>query len=152
MAAATIATQVIMGSNTNNTNSMNELYVANVTISNGTADVTGIINLASGDLGTSPRIVRVTGTLVGFTAQLLWDASTPVMFAALGNGQWFDFHWGGNEGTGINGLIDNAGAGKTGDIKIATNGITAVTAYGFLTFWVRKGSQKAIGAGYQGAA
>lgn len=68
-------------------------------------------------VGASVKVMRIVSTLENFHCTLLWDAITDVSFADIPAGnhdQKFD-----KEG----GLVNNAGAGITGDIMLTTRGI-----------------------------
>lgn len=67
---------------------------------------------------TEVKIVRVKANLVGFSAQLLWDADTNVKAADIIGDREVDSdfsRWGGT--------INDSGSGKTGDILITTLGL-----------------------------
>ncbi len=77
-----------------------------------------LVNAVSGNMGVTTKFVRVDANLSGFSARLLWDASTPVFFQQLVSDEpiihdYYDY----------GGIINNAGAGVTGDIKITTSGL-----------------------------
>jgi len=68
---------------------------------------------------THMRINRVIGSLSGFTAELIWDATTDKHCLNVPD---YEFegcfaHFGG--------LTNNAGAGKTGDLLLTTTGLGA---------------------------
>ncbi len=64
-------------------------------------------------------IQRIRYAFDGFSAKLLFDASTDVHVVSIGGFGTLDFS---NMGDHV-GLTNNAGAGITGDILITTNGI-----------------------------
>lgn len=69
---------------------------------------------ASGDLA----IKKHYSALNGFSAALSWDATAPVHALALEEGE------GGVDWTDAGGVVkNNAGDGKTGDVKITTTGL-----------------------------
>lgn len=62
-------------------------------------------------------IKKIKSTLEGFSAKLLWDASTDVEAFLLGQTSVdMDF-------SDFGGLVNNSGSGKTGDILITTVGL-----------------------------
>lgn len=72
--------------------------------------------------GASVKVMRIVSSLDNFHCTLLWDADTDVSFADIPAGNHDqDFS---KEG----GLVNNAGAGITGDIMLTTNGIGAEEA------------------------
>lgn len=60
------------------------------------------------------KLMKVESHLNGFSAQLLWEATTDVKICDLPDGEAI-MDW-----RTIGGLINNAGAGVTGDIQIST--------------------------------
>ena len=70
-------------------------------------------------VGASLKLVRVQSIMDGFTATLLWDATTDVEFCNIPIADADqDFE-------SIGGLINNSGTGITGDIMITTLGNAA---------------------------
>ena len=68
-------------------------------------------------VGASVKVMRIVSTLENFHCTLLWDANTDVSFADIPAGNHDqDFS---KEG----GLVNNAGAGITGDIMLTTRRI-----------------------------
>jgi hypothetical protein len=70
----------------------------------------------------SVKINRIHYSTAGMVATLLWDADTDVRIADLSGDGCLD-------ATVYGGLINNAGAGVTGDIKLTTVGHTAGDNY-----------------------
>jgi hypothetical protein len=68
------------------------------------------------------KIEKIHYCVVGMVATLLWDATTDVRIVDLAGDGCFDF-------SGFGGLINNAGAGITGDIRLTTTGHTAADSY-----------------------
>lgn len=64
------------------------------------------------------KIRRIKGDLVGFSAQLVWDADTDVKIVDLNSTGEIDLDY-----TRFGGLINDAGSGKTGDIMLTTSGL-----------------------------
>jgi hypothetical protein len=101
----------------------------------GAADGTAqLLNVATGDFGIKPALMGVKGSLNGFNAILLWDATTDVPIMTLETDTSFDHDF-----SKFGGIVNNGGAGKTGDILITTNGITG-TDSGFVILDVKVGS------------
>lgn len=81
-------------------------------------DVSALVGAPAG-----VRVDKIHYDISGMQVELLWDATTPLIACTLSSGQGcFDF-------TGFGGLQNNAGAGKTGDIKLTTLGHTANDTY-----------------------
>lgn len=71
---------------------------------------------------TNCTLMGIHSTLNGFTAELLWDATTDVHLISIPD---YQFNLNGEQiGWGA-GIPNNAGAGKTGDINITTVGLGA---------------------------
>jgi hypothetical protein len=71
----------------------------------------------------SVKITQVEYDIFGMQVAILWDATTDVPALVLGQGQQrFDF-------TNAGGLINNGGAGVTGDILFTTIGASANDTY-----------------------
>ena len=82
-------------------------------------DVSGLTPAA-----TRVKINKIHYTTNGMAVQLLWDATTDVLAFALAADQTgvLDFR-------SVGGLINNAGAGVTGDLQLTTVGHTASDSY-----------------------
>lgn len=81
---------------------------------------------------TDCSIVRVQSNLIGFTAELLFDATTDKHgWVCPDYEQQQDF-------SSFGGIPNNAGVGKTGDINISTNGFTAAGDTGHIILHLRK--------------
>lgn len=90
------------------------------------------LNVASADLGSTPKIMAIKADLVGFSAKLLWDATTDIMAFEIPDSSYVDhdfYHEGG--------LPNNAGSGKTGDLLITTTGLGSADA-GWIEIHFRK--------------
>lgn len=70
----------------------------------------------------SVSIDKIHYTVVGMSVTLLWDADTDVRILELSGDGCFDF-------TRFGGLPNNAGAGKTGDIRLTTTGHSSGDTY-----------------------
>lgn len=68
------------------------------------------------------KIKRIHYTVSGMVARLLWDATADVTIVDLQGGGCLDC-------SAFGGLINNAGAGVTGDISLTTVGHTAADSY-----------------------
>lgn len=108
-------------------------------VGDGSGEETATVIVDASDLSSTPTDLVLVGchaSLVGFTAKLSWDATANVDFLALGEGET-DFNYtalGSHDGGG---LINNAGAGKTGDVLITTTGL-GNGDYGHVTLHLRK--------------
>jgi hypothetical protein len=76
---------------------------------------------------TAVKISRIWYTLSGMAVQMLWDATTDVLAFVLGidSSGSLDF-------TSFGGLVNNAGAGVTGDLLFTTVGHTAGDSYSII--------------------
>lgn len=69
--------------------------------------------------GTEIVVEKIEGLLSGFSASLLFDASTDLTFARLPDGDWFCHDW-----CNIGGVSSSkAGTGATGDVLITTSSL-----------------------------
>lgn len=104
----------------------------------GSADASSELLVDASGLSDSPSdlmIEEIHANLVGFSAKLEWDATANVDIISLPEGQtvWLAS---GTTNTSA-GFINNAGAGKTGDIDYSTTGLGAAD-YGTITLVMRK--------------
>ena len=94
--------------------------------SDGTGE-TDAVKVDFSALGGSPtdvKIMKIQYNVYGYDVRLEWDATADIEIAYLqGHGE-LDF-------TYINGLTNNAGAGKTGDIVLTTAGARADAGDGY---------------------
>lgn len=69
--------------------------------------------------GTELVVEKIEGLLSGFSASLIFDASTDLTFVRLPDGDWFCHDW-----CSVGGVSSNkAGAGANGDILITTSSL-----------------------------
>lgn len=68
------------------------------------------------------KIQKIHYSVFGMSVRLLWDASSPVAIADLQGDGWMDCER-------FGGLINNAGAGVTGDILLTTAGHSSGDSY-----------------------
>lgn len=68
------------------------------------------------------RIDRVNYDCFGMSVSLIWDATTDVTALILQG-------YGSHDFKSFGGIVNNAGAGKTGDMLFTTNGATAGDTY-----------------------
>jgi hypothetical protein len=111
-------------------------YIIKVTIEgDGSGEETATrIPVSSGDAGTSGnKLLSILGSTTGFSAKLLWDATTDVLSLTLPPDREFNYDFR-NE---VGGLPNNAGAGITGDLVFTTSGLGAGDA-GFLLIDIAK--------------
>ena len=94
-------------------------------ISDGTGE-TAVLKVDVSTLAGAPSSVKITHIeydISGMQVAILWDATTDVPAIVLSQGQQrFDF-------SNAGGLINNAGAGVTGDILFTTIGASANDTY-----------------------
>lgn len=77
----------------------------------------------TGESCTEVRIDKIWASIKGMSLQLLWDATANVVAVELApDGEKYDY-------TCVGGLVNNAGAGKTGDVLFTTNGQSANDSY-----------------------
>ncbi len=112
-----------------------QTYVLKVTIiGDGSGEETAtLLNATTGDCGTAPSLKRVVASLTGFSAKLLWDATTDVMVQQLVAEQPIDLDY-----CFPGGLKNNGGTGVTGDILITTAGLGAGDS-GHIYLEIKKG-------------
>lgn len=98
----------------------NRRYVMTLTIiGDGSGEETATrVNVTSGDLGLKPRLVSISGSLAGFSARLLWDATTDVFAHQIPSDHMVKHNY-----HRFGGLPNTAGAGVTGDLLITTAGL-----------------------------
>lgn len=91
----------------------------------GTGEETGTILIDASSYSpafTSGRMRLIHTALVGFTAELLFDATADVHAMSLVD---YEGHYAHDEMDTFGGIPNNAGAGRTGDILINTTGLGA---------------------------
>lgn len=91
-------------------------------VGDGTGEESGTVLVDHSALGASGDLAvkKHYSALSGFSAALSWDATAPVHLFSLEEGE------GGVDWTDAGGVVkNNAGTGKTGDIKITTVGLGA---------------------------
>lgn len=81
---------------------------------------------------TEVKIMAVQAGLEGFGVELIWDATSNVSILDIPGAGDFDQNY-----RKFGGLINNAGAGKTGDILISSSG-AAVNLTGAIVLELRK--------------
>ena len=124
--ANAIAKQLILNGSSN--------YVIKVTIvGDGSGELTNQLLLnATGDCGTTDKIMKIDANFTGFSGTIKWDATTSVVATQITADK--DVHldfW------KIGGIVNNAGTGKTGDVVLSTAGLGAGDA-GDITIWIKK--------------
>lgn len=88
-----------------------------------------LVNAVTGDLGLRPILWRVqSSTNNGCSAVLSWDATTPVEFLTIPPNIGYELDY-----SRFGGLSNNAGTGKTGDIKIKTLGLNGNSTAGHIS-------------------
>lgn len=94
-------------------------------LSDGTGEA-AVLKVDVSGLNEAPATVKIEKIhydISGMQVEVLWDADTDVIAAILSTGQ------GTIDYSAFGGLINNAGAGVTGDIKFTTVGHTANDSY-----------------------
>jgi hypothetical protein len=81
----------------------------------------------------SLTLVKVQSSLTGFSAKLLWDATTDVDLVELPSGENLI-----QDMTEFGGIKNNSGAASTGDVLLTTTGYTAGGDGGSFVLYFRK--------------
>jgi len=84
---------------------------------------------------TDSSIERIRGYFIGFSGLVEFDATADVAAVVLPTDDQFCYEF---KDELIQGLPNNAGAGKTGDILLTTTGFTAAGDIGWLEITVKK--------------
>lgn len=92
-------------------------------------DVSALQTSQNGDACTGVQIERIWWQCIGMKVKILWDATTDAFCIELGENQS-----GNHDYTVFGGLVNNAGAGKTGDIKFTTVGHTSADTYTIILY------------------
>ena len=87
-------------------------------------DVSALTASADGDTCTGVTIERIWWQCIGMKVQILWDATSDLFCIELGENQSGDHDY-----TKFGGLTNNAGSGKTGDLKFTTVGHSSGDTY-----------------------
>ena len=87
-------------------------------------DVSALQPSADGDTCTGVTIERIWWQCIGMKVQILWDATSDLFCIELGENQSGDHDY-----TKFGGLTNNAGSGKTGDLKFTTVGHSSGDTY-----------------------
>ena len=102
-------------------------------VSDGTGE-TGVVkvdvsalNPYNGMTCTSVNIERIEAVTIGMGVDILWEATTDALCMTLGSDQFFAFDF-----SRFSGIVNNAGAGKNGDILFTTVGAAAGDRYTIL--------------------
>jgi len=80
---------------------------------------------------TDNKLVEIKYTLNGFSAELFWDATANVPLISLAKD-----HPAYENYRDVGGIVNNSGAGKTGDILISTTGLAASTKDGYIELYI----------------
>ena len=94
-------------------------------ISNGTGQETNVTKVDISQLMPKPitvKIERIEYDVTGGVVKLAWDADEDVNFAVLTGFDELDY-------CNINGMVNSAGYGKTGNILLSTSGFEENSAY-----------------------
>ncbi len=87
-------------------------------------DVSALAALPDGTACTAVTIEKIWGQCIGMKVRILFDATSDQFVIELGENQS-----GNHDYTGFGGLTNNAGSGKTGDVKFTTVGHTSADTY-----------------------
>lgn len=87
-------------------------------------DVSGL-SAPPGQTCTGVTVWRVLYDIFGMSVSMLWDADTDVRFLVLAG-------YGNHDFSLTSGIPNNAGAGKTGDIRFTTNGASSGDTYSIM--------------------
>ena len=109
---------------TNTSDGTGESAVAKVDVSGFTAGEGGPHSDTSAATCTEVRIDKVWARCNGMSVNVLWDATSDVQAIYLADGG--PEHW---DFSSFGGLVNNAGSGKTGDIKFTTVGHANTETY-----------------------
>jgi hypothetical protein len=99
-------------------------YVSLFTIiGDGSGEATNVrINVVSGDMGLTPRLMRIESSFSGFSGRVSWDATSPIFIQQLVSDYSTKLNYD-HRGWGTGGIYNTAGAGKTGDLILTTSGL-----------------------------
>lgn len=87
-------------------------------------DVSALQDSWRGQTCTGAIIERIWWQCIGMKVQILWDATSDLFCIELGENQSGDHDY-----TKFGGLTNNAGSGKTGDLKFTTVGHSSGDTY-----------------------
>tara|TARA_A100001515_G_scaffold54615_1_gene43204 strand:+ start:5638 stop:6039 length:402 start_codon:yes stop_codon:yes gene_type:complete len=87
-------------------------------------DVSALAALPDGTACTAVTIEKIWWQCIGMKVRILFDATSDQFVIELGENQS-----GNHDYTGFGGLTNNAGSGKTGDVKFTTVGHTSADTY-----------------------
>ena len=92
-------------------------------------DVSGLASSANGVACTGATIQKIWWQCTGMKVSILFDATSDVLAIQLGENQsgYHDY-------TSFGGLTNNAGSGKTGDIKFTTVGHSSGDTYTIILY------------------
>lgn len=123
------------------------VHLTNVSDGTGESAVTkvDISTFVGGGTTTRCALEAIAWQTVGMGFNLLWDASTDVLFFTTGNATsqgFIDYvngtgRRGPGTGPGKTGITNNAGSGINGDILLTTAGHSSGDSY-VVTLWLRK--------------
>jgi hypothetical protein len=86
---------------------------------------------------TDNKLYRIQYCLNGFSAELLWDATSNVPLISLAKDHPMDHDFF-DHCFGFGGIVNNGAAGRTGDILITTLGLASTTLDGFIIFYIKE--------------
>ena len=94
-------------------------------VSDGSGQEAGVIKVDVSELSPPPKSVKINYIqydVNGGIVKLSWDADEDINFATLSTYGEFDY-------CKINGIVNSAGLGKTGDILLTTSGFVENSSY-----------------------
>jgi|ERR1700752_773868 len=103
-------------------------------VSDGSGQETGVIKVDVSQLNPPPvsvKVNRIEYDVNGGNVKLSWDADSDVDFAILSGQNVLEY-------CNINGLVNSAGEGKTGDILLSTLGFEENSSYTIKLHLIKK--------------
>ena len=96
-------------------------------------DVSALESAYNGVACSGVTIERIWWQCIGMKVQILWDATSDAFCIELGENQS-----GNHDYRSFGGLTNNAGSGKTGDIKFTTVGASSADTYTIILYLRKK--------------
>ena len=98
-----------------------------------TVDVSALESAYNGVACSGVTIERMWWQCIGMKVQILWDATSDAFCIELGENQS-----GNHDYRSFGGLTNNAGSGKTGDLKFTTVGASSADTYTIILYLRKK--------------
>ena len=96
-------------------------------------DVSALESAYNGVACSGVTIERIWWQCIGMKVQILWDATSDAFCIELGENQS-----GNHDYRSFGGLTNNAGSGKTGDVKFTTVGASSADTYTIILYLRKK--------------